>query len=130
MWPDPCAVRHPGPDQHHWLEFDGVNYQAATWLNHTRLGIIPGTFIRTAFDISGVVTPGDNVLAVRIAPPPDPGHTAGEERRDRRRERRRPGQGRSDFRRHRRLLAEVPDSRSPKVENGHVLPRFCTHHLQ
>lgn len=57
-----------------WLLFEGINYQAEVWLNGQRLGSIKGAFRRGEFDISQRLNPtGDNVLAVRILPPPHPG---------------------------------------------------------
>lgn len=54
------------------LTFEGVNYAAAVWLNGRSLGSIKGAFIRGVFDISDTVK-SENVLAVRISPPPHPG---------------------------------------------------------
>jgi|GEM_PF-71664 len=57
-----------------WLQFDGINYRADFWLNGAALGSVTGAFMRAAFDVSGLVTrDGENVLAVKIAPPPHPG---------------------------------------------------------
>jgi hypothetical protein len=57
-----------------WLTFEGINYQAEVWLNGQRLGTIKGAFRRGEFDVSRRLNPtGDNVLAVRILPPPHPG---------------------------------------------------------
>ena len=56
------------------LTFEGINYQAAVWLNGESLGSIKGAFIRGIFDVTDVVkTDRANVLAVRISPPPHPG---------------------------------------------------------
>ena len=56
------------------LTFNGINYDAEVWLNGTRLGHIRGAFIRGIFDVSSTLKPGsENVLAVRISPPPHPG---------------------------------------------------------
>ena len=60
--------------RHLTLTFDGINYQAAVWLNGESLGLIKGAFIRGSFDVTSVVkTDRANVLAVRISPPPHPG---------------------------------------------------------
>jgi len=60
--------------RHLTLTFEGINYQAAVWLNGQSLGSIKGAFIRGNFDASDIVKPGrPNVLAVRISPPPHPG---------------------------------------------------------
>jgi hypothetical protein len=56
------------------LTFEGINYQAAVWLNGQSLGSIKGAFIRGTFDVTdSVKTDRPNVLAVRISPPPHPG---------------------------------------------------------
>jgi Exo-beta-D-glucosaminidase Ig-fold domain/Glycosyl hydrolases family 2/Glycosyl hydrolases family 2, sugar binding domain/Glycosyl hydrolases family 2, TIM barrel domain len=56
------------------LQFDGINYYAEVWFNGEYLGHITGAFIRGNFDVTKLVKPGGkNVLAVMIAPPPDPG---------------------------------------------------------
>jgi beta-galactosidase/beta-glucuronidase len=56
------------------LTFEGINYQAAVWLNGQHLGSIKGAFIRGVFDVTNVVKSDKaNVLAVRISPPPHPG---------------------------------------------------------
>ncbi len=60
--------------RHIWLNFDGVNYQAAMWVNGTQVGSTLGAFVRGAFDISSVVQPGSTaVLAVLVSPQPHPG---------------------------------------------------------
>ena len=54
------------------LEFDGINYAANIWLNGRRLaaaGEVKGAFRRFQYDVSGMVTPGVNVLAVEVVPP-------------------------------------------------------------
>ncbi len=56
------------------LTFQGINYEAAVWLNGKSLGSIKGAFIRGTFDVTGVVRAEQvNVLAVRVSPPPHPG---------------------------------------------------------
>lgn len=56
------------------LEFNGINYYAEVWFNGQYLGHITGAFIRGNFDVTKLARPGEkNVLAVMIAPPPDPG---------------------------------------------------------
>jgi hypothetical protein len=60
--------------RHLALTFEGINYQAAVWLNGQSLGSIKGAFIRGVFDVTDVVKADRaNVLAVRISPPPHPG---------------------------------------------------------
>src|SRR5450631_2704644 len=61
-------------ERHLALTFEGINYQAAVWLNGQSLGSIKGAFIRGVFDVTDVVKADRaNVLAVRISPPPHPG---------------------------------------------------------
>jgi hypothetical protein len=60
--------------RHIWLNFDGINYSAAVWVNGTQVGSIKGAFIRGNFDISTLVQPGNTaVIAVLITPQPHPG---------------------------------------------------------
>lgn len=57
-----------------WLLFDGINYRADIWLNGRLLGSIKGAFIRGKFNITGLLKKtGENILAVHILPPPNPG---------------------------------------------------------
>jgi hypothetical protein len=61
-------------DHHLRLVFDGINYQAEVWLNGQRLGEMKGAFIRGVFDVTGKVhSGGENVVAIRVSPPPYPG---------------------------------------------------------
>ncbi len=61
-------------NHHVWLNFDGINYSAAVWINGSQVGAIRGAFIRGIFDITAIVTPGKKaVLAVLITPQPNPG---------------------------------------------------------
>ncbi|MGB6828873.1 MAG: sugar-binding domain-containing protein [Terracidiphilus sp.] len=60
--------------RHVWLNFDGINYTAAVWVNGSQVGSIKGAFIRGNFDISPLVQPGKKaVIAVLITPQPHPG---------------------------------------------------------
>ncbi len=54
------------------LTFQGINYKADVWLNGQSLGTITGAFIRGVFDVTKILKT-DNVLAVRVSPPPHPG---------------------------------------------------------
>lgn len=54
------------------LTFEGINYAAEVWLNGEKLGNIKGAFIRGIFDVTQALK-ADNVLAVKISPPPHPG---------------------------------------------------------
>jgi len=53
------------------LVFGGVNYAAEMWANGRKLGTTRGAFIRGQFDLVPVA--GENVVAVRVSPPPHPG---------------------------------------------------------
>jgi hypothetical protein len=65
--------------RHLTLQFNGINYYAEVWFNGQYLGHITGAFIRGKFDVTALAHPdGKNVLAVMIAPPPDPGLLAEE----------------------------------------------------
>jgi hypothetical protein len=65
------AVRAAG--RHFALHFGGINYTADVWLNGHRVGEMRGAFERGVFDVTALLRPGTNVLAVRVAPPPHPG---------------------------------------------------------
>lgn len=57
-----------------WLEFKGINYYAEVWFNGEYLGHVTGAFIRGQFEVTRQAKAGStNVLAVMVAPPPDPG---------------------------------------------------------
>jgi hypothetical protein len=59
---------------HAELTFEGINYAASVWLNGKLLGTIEGAFRRGSFDVTSLLRPDENnVLAVRISPPPHPG---------------------------------------------------------
>lgn len=53
------------------LVFGGINYASEIWANGQRLGETRGAFIRGQFDYTPVA--GENVVAVRVSPPPHPG---------------------------------------------------------
>jgi hypothetical protein len=59
--------------RHLTLTFEGINYKAAVWLNGESLGTITGAFIRGVFDVTSILKSGQNVLVVRVSPPPHPG---------------------------------------------------------
>jgi len=68
------AIPQTYKGHHVWLNFDGINYSAAVWVNGTQVGAIRGAFIRGVFDITAQVTPGETaVIAVLITPQPNPG---------------------------------------------------------
>ena len=55
-----------------WLRFDGINYRADVWLNGRKAGTVDGAFTRGVFDATGFFS-AENVPAVKIRPPPNPG---------------------------------------------------------
>lgn len=55
------------------LLFNGINYRAEIWLNGRRIGSMAGAFNRGYFDVRNLLKQTDNVLAVRISPPDNPG---------------------------------------------------------
>ena len=56
------------------LVFNGINYAAEVYLNAKKIGTMKGAFIRGEFDITDVVNKsGENILAVRVFPPSNPG---------------------------------------------------------
>ena len=62
-----------GPGRRIWLEFDGINHHAEIWLNGTQVGEVTHPFARGVFDVTSVLSGGEQVLAVRITPMPHPG---------------------------------------------------------
>jgi hypothetical protein len=94
VYPDPCygldnlAIPEKLARQDYWyrtsftvppqaagkkltLLFNGINYASDVWLNGQHLGGTEGAFIRGQFAIQPVA--GENVIAVRVSPPPHPG---------------------------------------------------------
>lgn len=65
------ATRAAG--RHYTLHFGGINYTADVWLNGHKVGEMRGAFERGTFDVTPLLRPGTNALAVRVAPPPHPG---------------------------------------------------------
>src|SRR3974390_471824 len=61
------------PGRHLWLNFDGINWKADVFLNGEKLGRIEGGFMRGRFDVTRIVRPGTNALAVRIIKNASPG---------------------------------------------------------
>jgi hypothetical protein len=61
-------------NHHIWLNFDGINYSADVWVNGVKVGSTRGAFIRGIFDVTSQAKPGRLVvIAVLVAPQPDPG---------------------------------------------------------
>lgn len=63
----------PAPGRHVFLDFDGVNWKAEAYLNGERLGRIEGAFMRGRFDVTRLLRPGTNALAVRVEKNATPG---------------------------------------------------------
>ncbi len=60
--------------RHIFLNFDGINYSSAIWVNGTSVGTTRGAFSRGTFDISYNVKPGRKaIIAVLVSPQPHPG---------------------------------------------------------
>lgn len=78
-FPEP-AVRAAG--RHFTLHFGGINYTADVWFNGHKVGEIRGAFERGDFDVTSLLRPGANALAVRVAPPPHPGVPAEQSMKD------------------------------------------------
>lgn len=53
------------------IVFNGINYAGEAWVNGQRLGETTGAFTRGHFAFTAVQ--GENVIAVRVSPPPHPG---------------------------------------------------------
>lgn len=62
----------PDSSARRWrLNFGGINYAGEIWINGRRAGATRGAFIRGSFAFEPVA--GENVVAVRVSPPPHPG---------------------------------------------------------
>jgi len=53
------------------LVFNGINFASQVWINGVHVGTTKGAFIRGRFPITPIA--GENVIAVRVSPPPHPG---------------------------------------------------------
>lgn len=49
-----------------FLNFDGINWKANIFLNGQKLGRMEGAFIRGQYDVTDLIVPGKNVVAVEI----------------------------------------------------------------
>ena len=66
----PASYRH----RQVWLDFGGINYSAAIWVNGREAGNILGAFHRGEFNITKLVKPGSRAaIAVLVKPQPHPG---------------------------------------------------------
>jgi len=62
------------PGRHLFVTFKGINYAAEIWVNGRRAGATRGAFVRASVDLGPYVNPkGENVIAVKVSPPPHPG---------------------------------------------------------
>jgi exo-1,4-beta-D-glucosaminidase len=57
-----------GSSANTFLRLPGVVSRGEVWLNGTRLGEVVGTYNAREFDISSLVKPGRNALAIRVQP--------------------------------------------------------------
>jgi hypothetical protein len=61
-------------EQEAWLLFNGINYKADIWLNGKLAGTMTGAFRRGNFNITSLLKDdAENILAIHIFPPPNPG---------------------------------------------------------
>jgi lambda repressor-like predicted transcriptional regulator len=62
------------PGRHLWLEYDGINHEATTWINGTEVGTVTHPFARGALDVTAALHGHtDHVIAVKVTPMPHPG---------------------------------------------------------
>jgi hypothetical protein len=62
------------PGRHLFVTFKGINYAADIWVNGRKAGTTRGAFVRGSVDLGPYVNrKGENVIAVRVSPPPHPG---------------------------------------------------------
>ncbi|MBX7442865.1 MULTISPECIES: glycoside hydrolase family 2 TIM barrel-domain containing protein [unclassified Arthrobacter] len=66
---DHVVTFEAGPEHfpHALLRFDGIDSAGTVWLNGVELGTTRGSRLPHEFDVSGVLVPGTNTLAVRVA---------------------------------------------------------------
>ena len=70
---DEFVLPPAAPGKHMWLNFDGINWKADVFVNGQKLGRIEGGFMRGQFDVTKLVRPGKNALAVRVEKNATPG---------------------------------------------------------
>lgn len=51
---------------HIFLNFDGINWKANVFVNGCKVGRLEGAFSRGIFDVTNVIVPGKNIIAVEI----------------------------------------------------------------
>lgn len=60
--------------RHLFVTFKGINYASEIWVNGRRAGTTRGAFVRGSIDLGPYLKPtGENVIAVKVSPPPHPG---------------------------------------------------------
>jgi beta-galactosidase len=66
---DHVVVFEAGPEffPHSLLRFDGIESAGTVWLNGVELGTTRGSRLAHEFDVTGILKPGKNILAVRVA---------------------------------------------------------------
>ncbi|WP_455835936.1 glycoside hydrolase family 2 TIM barrel-domain containing protein [Pseudarthrobacter siccitolerans] len=66
---DHVMVFEAGPEffPHALLRFDGIESAGTVWLNGKELGTTRGSRLAHEFDVTGILKPGKNTLAVRVA---------------------------------------------------------------
>ncbi len=65
-------IENTAERDHYQLTFDGINFRANIWVNGTQIArsdSVQGSYGVWNFDISDVIRPGENILAVEIIPP-------------------------------------------------------------
>ena len=65
----PSLEGFPQEGIYHTLRFEGVDYFADVYLNGVHLGRHEGYFEPFVFDVTGILRPGENLLAVRVDSP-------------------------------------------------------------
>jgi hypothetical protein len=68
-WRTFTAPRHPARDGRYLLRFHAVDYMAEAWVNGVRVGGHEGGETPFILDATDAVTPGENLLAVRVLNP-------------------------------------------------------------
>lgn len=58
-----------------WLRSDGINYRSEIWINSQLAAVTAGMFSRPTVNITRLVKPGSNIIAVKVFPVDSPGST-------------------------------------------------------
>ena len=67
------VFREPEGEGRCWLRLSQVNWKAEVWLNGVCLGRVEGAFLRGAWDVTELLRPEENCLAIRIFTNATPG---------------------------------------------------------